>query len=88
MTLGVLTGLLGRMCGELVWISQTNVCQDLRAKLAQSTQAQGRNDRDLAARTLRAFLDQIEAQHGAEKPMNDNAYWLLRVNAEYLLAHM
>ena len=38
--------------------------------------------------SLRAFLAELDARHGPGMPVSDNAYWLLKVNGEYLLAHM
>lgn len=74
MTLGLLRGDLDQVCGPLHWITDGAVCGSLHAKLATSTP------------DWRGFLDDLEAQHGAGKPVNDNAYWLLKVNATYLLA--
>jgi len=44
-------------------------------------------DRIGARAELRRFLSELEAQHGAG-PVNDNAYWLLKVNAEFLLRRL
>jgi len=76
MTTGTVRVLLARACGELGWIAEPAVCQDLRRRLGAS-----------GDEGLKAFLDTLEAQHGPGKPVNDNAYWLLKVNAEFVLAH-
>ncbi len=85
-TLDVMAALLTRVCGELAWVEQAQVCHSLSAKLNQAVQERG--DRDGTTRALRALLEEVEAQHGSGKPVNDNAYWLLKVNAEYLLARI
>jgi hypothetical protein len=86
-TLGVLRALLERSCGELAWITQAGVCHDLRSKLSQAAAAVRRSDRDGAKGALQGFRDALEAQHGPSKPVAENAYWLLRVNADYLVRH-
>lgn len=85
-TLRVMDALLTRVCGELAWIDQAPVCDSLHAKLNEAAQVRG--DRDDARRALRALLDELEAQHGFGKAVSDNAYWLLKTNGEYLLAHL
>lgn len=78
MTVRVLAALLDRVCGKLGWISSMGACQALRVKLTSASQRV----------QLSAFLAELEAQHGPGKDVNDNAYWLLKVNGEYVLAHM
>src|SRR2546430_2202843 len=67
------------------FLEQAPVCRSLRTKFHQEAQP---GNRDASKRGLRALLEELEAQHGPEKPVNDNAYWLLKANGEYLLAHM
>lgn len=88
MTLRVMNELLGRVCGELRWINEGGVCGRLRATLAPAAEAEQRGQLDAARAALRAFGAELDAQHGPGKPVSDSAYWLLRVNTEYLLAHM
>ena len=87
MSLTVLESDLVQACGSLRWITDTAVCGNLRSNLERAIASQ-ESDRPAAKGLLRTFLDELEAQHGPGKPVNDNAYWLLKVNAEYLLAHM
>jgi hypothetical protein len=85
MTLQVIRDLLGRICGELRWISQEGVCKSLRARLDAGGlgEAAGRREQ------LQAFLQELDARHdAANKPVSNNAYWLLKVNGEFLLSHM
>ena len=86
MTIKVLLDDLQETCGELRWITDGAVCGRFRSTLEPVS---GRQADPEASRTaLRTARGELEAQHGSAKPVNDNAYWLLRVNAEYLLAHM
>lgn len=87
-TLQVLGDLLARACGDLSWISQGGECERFQARLAPAREAEQRGDREAAKGSLHAFVAELDAHHGSGKPINDNAYWLLKVNAEYLLAHM
>ena len=79
---------LQQVCGALRWIADGAVCGPLQATLARAAAAAQRGDRSAATDALRGFVDALDAQHGPGKPVNDNAYWLLKVNAKYLLAHM
>jgi len=79
---------LQQTCGSLRWITDERVCARLRSTLEQVTKASARVDLPSAKAALRAFVDEIEAQHGPGRPVNDNAYWLLNVNGEYLLKQM
>ena len=86
MTIKVLLDDLQQTCGELRWITDGAVCSRFRSTLEPVS---GRQADPEASRTaLRTVRGELEAQHGSAKPVNDNAYWLLKVNAEYLLAYM
>lgn len=76
---------LGEAC-QLEWIDQTATCPGLRAKLDASAAALARGDSAAANEQLRGFLRDIEAQHGGEpgQHVNDDAYWLLRTNVEFV----
>ena len=88
MTLGLVRADLAQVCGALRWIPDGAMCGPLQATLARAAAAAQRGDRSAATDALRAFVDALDAQHGPGKPVNDNAYWLLKVNGEYLLTHM
>ena len=64
---------LDRACGDLGWISSAAVCGRLRKSLEQAT--------------LRVFLAELAGQHSpaGNSPVNDAAFWLLKVNAEFVL---
>ena len=79
---------LQQICGALRWIADGAVCGPLQATLARAMRVAQNGDRSAATDALRGFLHALDAQHGPGRPVNDNGYWLLKVNAEYLLAHM
>lgn len=87
---GRLSGLLSRSCGELGWIEHDGICQSLRAKLDAASRSLAAGDSDAAADQLRSFIAELDAQHGPQpgKHVGDDAYWLLRPNAEFILAEM
>jgi hypothetical protein len=79
---------LRQSCGTLRWIPARAVCEGLRSTVERARMARERNDHEGAKSSLRAFVDELEAQHGPGKPVSDNAYWLLKLNGQYLLEHM
>ena len=79
---------LDRTCGQLRWISDGSLCGRLRSSLQKSAAALRRGDARDARQGLAAILQELENQSGPGKSVNENAYWLLRVNASYLVAHL
>jgi len=74
---------LGDAC-DLGWVDDTTgVCHSLEVKLQQA-QASIQADRPSARNQIQAFLNELEAQRGQH--VNENAYWLLKVNAQYVLS--
>ena len=88
MSLDILASDLRRVCGDLRWITDPSVCQRLRMDLDQAVVAFRQHDRAGLTTALSAFLDVLEQGHGAGGAVNDNAYWLLKVNGDYLRAHL
>jgi len=86
-SIDVLGELLDRSCGELAWISEATVCNTLRDRLKEALSKVPSGDRGGVTAALRVFVGVLDAQRGADKSISDNAYWLLRVNAGYLIAH-
>jgi hypothetical protein len=84
----VLQAFHARTCTELRWITDAGVCASLGATLGRVRQAVTQADRTGTRTELRSFVSELEAQHGVGRPVNDNAYWLLRVNAEFLLRRL
>ena len=70
-----LTSRLETLTGEscsLGWISQQSLCTTLRGHLtAQPVR-------------LASFKSDLDAGHTTSGPVNDNAYWLLKTNADYI----
>jgi hypothetical protein len=88
--LNEVTSYLRQACGDLAWISNAGVCHSLEVKLDQAARSLDRGRVDAARGQLGAFLQELEAQHGTQpgKHVSDNAYALLRPNAEYLLSRL
>src|SRR6266487_1040120 len=84
----VLQAFHARTCTELRWISDAGVCASLGGRLDRARQGLTQADRTGARAELRSFLSELEAQHGVGRPVNDNAYWLLKVNAEFVLGRL
>jgi len=82
--------LADRSCSTLRWITSQGVCNSLRVRLDRVAASVAADRREAAAGELRAFVQELEAQHGPRpgKHVGDHAYWLLRVNAEYLLGRL
>jgi hypothetical protein len=79
-----------KACGPLGWITSAGVCHSLQVKLDQASASLSRGDMPSAKGQLGAFLDELEGQHGPEpgKHVTDNAYWLLSVNARFVLTRL
>ena len=88
--LSVIRSDLDRACGELGWITNAGVCRSLEAKLEAAERSLERGNTNSARGQLGAFLQELEAQHGPQpgKHVSDNAYWLLKINVEYVLSRM
>jgi hypothetical protein len=84
----VLQAFQARTCADLRWITDAGLCASLGARLGRARQALTQADRTGARTELRSFLSELEARHGAGLPVNDNAYWLLKVNAEHMLRRL
>lgn len=85
-----LRALLGRSCGELHWISQAGVCHSLDVKLIHAAEALDAGQTAAAREQLRAFMNELDAQHGPQpgKHVNDAAYALLEPNVSYILSKL
>lgn len=88
--LAAITGDLTFACGPAGWITSDGVCNSLQAKLRAAQAAVAGNAIENARAALRDFLTELDAQHGttAGKHVTDNAYSLLKVNVESLLARL
>ena len=86
--LSVLHGDLGRACGDLGWISSTEVCARLKSRLHQASPAMTRGKHSLVQLQLHGFLKELAAAHNREggATVNEAAFGLLTVIAEYILS--
>lgn len=74
---------------SLGWIygpGADGVVQSLDAKLAAANASISKGDNKTAANQLNAFINELEAQRG--KHVNDNAYFLLTANAQFIMAKL
>ncbi len=84
-----LHGLVDQTCGTaLAWITSSTVCSSLGGKLDTASQRLSQADTTGAQTQIQSFLTELGAQHGTGLPVNDSAYWLLKVNAEYILTKL
>ena len=90
--LSVIRSDLDQTCGELAWITDAGVCRSLGEMLDAASEALTRfwAPKWRARRHLEAFLRELEAYQGGQrgKPVDDNAYALLKINAECVLSRL
>lgn len=86
LTLRMLREQLDFSC-ESGWISHHGICRSLAAKLAHAEALQGRGQTAQSRSVLRAFVAELDAQHGPEpgKHVSDAAFAMLTTNAQVLL---
>jgi len=84
-----LRGLVTRSCG-LHWVTTEGVCHSLEVKLDQAQASFERGNAAAARAQLEAFLNELDAQHGPEpgKHVTDNGFWLLKINAAYVVSRL
>ncbi len=82
-TLALLRSYVQDVCNSR-WIAEAAVCMQLRTGVEQVISARGRGDTQSAKDGLGKLIRDLDDQHGPGKPVNENAYWLLKLNAEYL----
>jgi hypothetical protein len=70
----------------LHWVDLNGICNSLDAKLDAAVRALTRGDMTAARGELDAFLNELEAQRGQH--LTEAAYFLLRINADYLRARL
>lgn len=80
---------LARAC-QLLWIPDSALCELLGSLLEETRTLLGTGLSAAARAEFQTFLDTLEAHHGAgtDKLVDDNAYWLLRTNAEHVLSRI
>jgi hypothetical protein len=78
---------LAQACA-LGWVADQGLCAALTDSVAQAHQALLQADNPGAHAHLTALLANLDANHGPGLPINDNAYWLLKTNVEFILSHI
>ncbi|HUL04112.1 MAG TPA: hypothetical protein VLV16_12885 [Gemmatimonadales bacterium] len=66
------------------------MCTSLTTKLQQASQAASQGDSLGARAPLQSFTTELQSQHNSAGtlPVTDNAYWLLKGNAEFILGRL
>lgn len=84
-----LGSLRGRAC-SLGWITDATLCSSLQAKLDKAARDLQHGKNATAKSDLQSFNDLLTANHGPGTSQNvsDSAYWLLKVNADYLIGRL
>jgi hypothetical protein len=86
--LGRLQGLTNHVCDSLGWVGSATVCSSMRAKLDLASEAVAQRDAPKARSELTSFLAEVDGHHGPALPVNDSAYWLLKVTATFVLGRL
>jgi hypothetical protein len=78
---------LDTTCGELTWIRSAALCSRLGTKLEQAQQSLARGRNTSTHAQLEDFLQELASHHNPSSalPLSDAAFWLLKVNAEFVL---
>lgn len=73
---------------SLNWIADQVVCAHLAGDLDQAQLAVNQGNNSGGRAQLQSFLAELDTQHGPGLPVNDNAYWLLKINVEFILSRI
>jgi hypothetical protein len=86
----VLRSDLARTCGRLRWITSNAVCAPLSTRLQHAGAAVTQGKLRVARSELQGFLGDLARAHkrAQGRAVNDAAFSLLRINAEYLLGRI
>ena len=71
---------------KLGWIDNRGIANSLNKKLENTKDAVNRGQNETAKNILNAFINEVESQRG--KHINDNAYYLLKTNAEFIVSKL
>jgi hypothetical protein len=84
-----LGSLRGQAC-SLSWITDATVCSSLQAKLDKAARDLQHGKNATAKSDLQSFNDLLTANHGpgTSQKVNDSAYWLLKVNADFVIGRL
>lgn len=68
------------------WITNNGIINSLNVKLRAAKESLQKDKKETAANQLKAFINELNAQKG--KHINENAWVLLRANAEFIIAKL
>ena len=85
-----LQALTAQVCGDLGWLQNAIVCDSLFASLGRANEAIGRGDWMDARTQFLGFDSAVAEKHDSATGLlvDDNVYWLLKVNVEFILSHI
>jgi hypothetical protein len=83
-------GSLRAQACSLNWVTDATVCSSLQTKLDKATKDLHLGHNASAKTDLQGFNSLLTANHGpgTSNKVGDSAYWLLKVNADYLIGRM
>ncbi len=68
------------------WITNNGIINSLNVKLRAAKESLQKDKKETAANQLKAFINELNAQKG--KHINENAWALLKANAEFIIAKL
>lgn len=78
---------LAQVC-SLAWIADGSACTSLGVLVSQAREGVAQGNTAVARAVLATFLSALDAQHGLGLAVSDNAFWLLQINAEFILSRL
>lgn len=83
-------GSLRSQACSLNWITDATLCSNLQAKLDKATKDLHLGKNASAKTDLQGFNSLLTSNHGpgTSQKVGDSAYWLLKVNADYLIGKL
>ena len=84
-TLDVLRSQRAAVCSDPLWIDDAPVCAELADSLAAADARLASGDNAGAGTALEGVLAILDAEREPTGPIENNAYWLLRLNTDHVL---
>jgi hypothetical protein len=84
--LDLLQSQLVDVCDDPLWIDDSPLCTELTDSLDATESRLGSSDNAGARAALEGVLTILGAEREPSGPIEDNAYWLLHLNAAYILS--
>jgi hypothetical protein len=85
-TLDLLQSQLSAVCDEPLWIDDTPLCTELTDSLDATESRLASDDNTGARAALEGVLAILDAEREPAGPIENNAYWLLRLNTAHVLS--